>query len=405
MESLDPLPRRLAPVIRDDLAEKMVFLAGPRQCGKTTLSQMLRAEAEAAGQRTAYFNWDHAEHRKTLRAGRLPADADFVVLDELHKFRTWKAWLKGVYDTEGHHRCMLITGSARLDVYRRGGDSLQGRYYRHRAHPVTLSELRRYAIEDDPDRMLQLDRPAEAACCEALQSLLALGGFPEPLLAGSTRKAARWRLAYGERLVREDLRDLRDFRDLDRLEMLFDRLPDTVGSLLSLNSLREDLEVSFNTVKAWLNGLEHLYGVFLVPPFGPPRIKAVKKASKLYFWDSGRVTARGPQAENLIVLHLLRLCHWITDVRGEKAELRFFRDDQGHEVDAIILRRGKPWLAVEVKAQDGPIDGGLKYLLERVHVPWAVQVSLHGKQDHWVHGVGRGRVRLTHAARLLANLP
>ncbi len=378
----------------------MVFVAGPRQCGKTALAR--RILGRRAG---AYFSWDVAEHRKALRDGLLPADAPLWVFDELHKLRTWRNWLKGIYDLHGDEHEILVTGSGRLDAFRRGGDSLQGRYFLHRMHPFTLSELCGVAAEVDPDTLGRLETGAPQGAAEQLRALSRLGGFPEPLLGASDRDAARWRLSYGARLIREDLRDLEAIRDLDRVELLFDRLPDLVGSLLSVNALRGDLEVAFETVAAWLSALERLYAVFRVAPYGPPRIKAVKKSQKIYFWDPARVPEPGARAENLVLLHLLRLVHYLEDAHGERAELRFFRDAAGHEVDAVILRRRRPWMAVEVKLDDRPLDRSLRYLVQRVDIPWAFQVSLHGTVDRRIPDAGRHGVRLVPATRFLANLP
>ncbi len=393
------IPRSLQPIVEQDLAAKMVFVAGPRQCGKTTLARQILERFDGE-----YFNWDVAAHRRALRADQLPDDASLWVFDELHKLRTWRSWLKGLYDMHGDRHGILVTGSARLDAYRRGGDSLQGRYFLHRLHPFTLAELCGGLSPEAPDELPKLARTAPSCAPEYLTALLRYGGFPEPLLSASERTAARWRLAHNTRLVREDVRDLENLRDLDKLELLLDILPEKVGSLLSINNLRGDLEVAFETVASWLSVLERLYAVFRVAPFGPPRVKAVKKSQKLYFWDWGLVADEASRAENMVMLHLLRLVHWLADVHGEKAELCFFRDAAGHEVDAVVLRRRKPWLAVEVKLDDRPLDRGLRYLVERVGVPWAYQVSLKGTADRFIPDVGRG-VRLLPAARLLANLP
>jgi len=329
---------------------------------------------------------------------------DHIVEQHIHNLDVGN-WLKGAYDLHGERHPILVTGSARLAAYSRGGDSLQGRYFLHRLHPLTLSELCGIGVPEDPEEIPRLSAAAPAGAEEALEGLDRLGGFPEPLLSGSARTAARWRLGYGARLVREDVRDLEDFRDLDRIESLFDALPATVGSLLSVNALREDLEVAYRTAATWLAGLERLYAVFRVPPFGPPKIRALRKAQKLYFWDWARIPGDAARAENLVLLHLLRLVHWLADLHGERAELRFFRDTAGHEVDAVVVRGGKPWMAVEVKSGDAPLDRGLRYLLERVPVPWAFQVALRGRVDR-VQAVGsRGRVRLVPAARFLASLP
>lgn len=394
------LPRRLHPVLLEDLREKMVLLSGPRQCGKTTLAHQLLEELPGA-----YFNWDVAPHRKVLRELALPASAPLWVFDEIHKLRTWRNWLKGVYDLHHQRHAILVTGSARLDLYSRGGDSLQGRYFHHRLHPVTLSELEQVPLLDPGGGLPELAAPSPSSAQDRLVELLALGGFPEPLFAASARKASRWRTSYGTRLVREEVRDLESIRDLDKLELLFDRLADTVGSVLSINALREDLEVSFDTAKAWLGVFERLCAVFRVAPFGSPRIRAVKKEQKLYFWDWGRVEALPARFENLVMMHLLRLTHWMTDVHGERTELRYFRTVAGHEVDAVVLRNGKPWFAVAIKLEDRPLDAGLRYLLERQRFPHAYQVSLLGTADRRWPEINGCEVRQVPAARFLVNLP
>ncbi len=398
-----PIRRHLAGLVERDLREKMVFVAGPRQSGKTTLARQLLARLDGA-----YFDWDVSAHRRLLRDESLPATAGLWVFDELHKMRSWQRWLKGVYDLHGAEHAILVTGSGHLDAYRRGGDSLQGRYLQHRLHPFTLRELCGKPPRDPADVLGEIEGmegSAPAGAAEQLEALLRLGGFPEPLLAGSDRRAARWRLGYGTRLVRTDVRDLAAIRDLDRVELLYDRLPDGVGSVLSINALREDLEVAFETVRSWISVLERLYGVYRVPPFGAPRIKAVKKEQKLYMWDWARVEAEPARFENLVLSHLLRLVHFIEDELGEKAELRYFRDTVGHEVDAVVLRRRKPWLAVEAKLDDRPLDAGLRYLLERVRIPHAFQVSLRGTIDRRLPDIGGARVRQVPAARFLSRLP
>jgi hypothetical protein len=403
MKTSPAVPRHLQHFVEEDLEEKMVFVAGPRQCGKTTLAQQVLASRGGA-----YFNWDASAHRRALRAEALPATAALWVFDELHKMRAWRRWLKGVYDLHGKEHAILVTGSGRLDYYGRGGESLQGRYHFHRLHPFTLRELCGLAPLDPGEavgRVEAMEELAPSGAQGSLEALQRLGGFPEPLLGGSDRRAARWRLGYGSRLVREEVRDLESIRDLDRIELLFERLPATVGSVLSINALREDLEVAFETVRGWISVLERLYAAYRVPPWGAPRIKAVKKGQKLYLWDWARVDGEAARFENLMLSHLLRLVHFLEDVAGERAELRFFRDPVGHEVDAVILRKGKPWLAVEVKLDDRPLDPGLRYFLERVRVPFAFQVSLRGAMDTRVRDIGGSRVRILPAARFLAHLP
>ncbi len=394
------LKRRIEPIIQDDLRRKMVLLAGPRQCGKTSLS--LEFLNLFSGH---YYTWDSAADRKTLINEKLNSESKLWIFDELHKYRRWRNWLKGVFDQNRSKHSILVTGSARLDLYSRGGDSLQGRYFFHRLHPFTLSEVLGEKFLSDHDWLKNIGMSSSHSGQSDLDGLFKLGGFPEPFSSASERLSDRWRLRYGTQLVREEVKSLEAVQDLDRIELLFDRLAQTVGSTLSINNLREDLEVSHVTVQNWIRILERLYGVFRVPPFGPVKIKAVKKETKLYFWDWARVEDPGARFENLVAVHLLRFAHWLEDVEGKKCELRYFRTTVGHEVDFIFLIKGVPVFAVEVELSDRPLDTNLKYLLERIKIPMAFQISKNGTNDFLSPPFGGCRVRVMPAEKFLRSLP
>lgn len=394
------MERQITPLLRNDLSEIMVFLAGPRQCGKTTLAKSLISEAGGR-----YYSWDLPRDRVLLRQSILHDPAHLWVFDEIHKLRSWRNWLKGVFDEFHKDHSILVTGSARLDLYRRGGDSLQGRYQFHRLHPLTLSEVLGIKPSDPLDEAREIPTTLVSASQERLDALLKLGGFPFPFLSGSERKAARWRLGYGTRHVREDIRDLERIEDLDKMELLFDRLPACVGSVLSINSLREDLEAAFGTIRNWIAILDRTYATFRIPPFGAPRLKAVKKEQKLYFWDWSRVESEPARFENLVASHLLRAVHWLEDVEGRKAELRYFRDTVEHEVDFIVLVEGKPWAAVEVKLTEQSLDSNLSYFLARTNIPFAFQIHLRGSRDIRIPDINSCRIRIMPAARFLSQLP
>ncbi len=369
------VPKRyLASQVEADLAKKMVFVAGPRQVGKTTLAKSL-PDAVAG-----YLNWDSAADRRRLLAGELP-DAPLWVFDEIHKYRSWRNWLKGLWDTRRRGQRILVTGSARLDLYRQGGDSLQGRYHLLRLHPFSCAEL---GLEK----------------AEELESLFTLGGFPEPFLGGSETTARRWSREYASRLLRDDVRDLQRIQDLGNLELLMQRLPDLVGSPLSVNALREDLQVNHKTMTLWLQLLERLYAIWRIAPFGTPKIRAIKKAQKHYHWDWSAVKESGPRFENMVGSHLLKWVHWQQDTEGLPFELRYFRDTDGREVDFVVCDGKRPVLMVECKLGDDQLDKSLRYLHERFPTAAAWQVSLRGTKDH----VTPEGIRVAPAARLLQTL-
>lgn len=356
-----PLLRYLADSIKADLQSKMVFLGGPRQVGKTTLAlSLLKADKR---RHSGYLNWDDPRVRPELLRGNLPANESLVVLDEIHKYPRWRNLVKGLYDTRGDQISFLVTGSARLDHYRKGGDSLQGRYHHYRLHPFSLSELNTTASKSD------------------LEALMQFGGFPEPLLSGEVRKWRRWQRERLSRVVYEDLRNLENVRQIALIELLLDALPDRVGSPLSIRSLSEDLQVAHATVDRWLRILENLYVCFRLPPFGAPRIRAVKKETKLYFWDWSQARDKGERFENLVACHLLKYCHHLEDTDGYRMELRFLRDTDLREVDFVVLQDRKPLFAVECKSGEKSPSKAIDYFRQRTDIPVFYQVHL-GKRDY-----------------------
>ena len=369
--------RYLRTQVARDLARKMVFVAGPRQVGKTTLALSL------PGADQGYLNWDIAEHRERILRRELPA-GPLWIFDEIHKWRAWRNYLKGLYDGRRNRdagREILVTGSARLDFYRYSGDSLQGRYHLLRLHPLSAAEL-------------GLSKQEE------LRRLLTLGGFPEPWFGGSEVDARRWSREYRNRLIREEVATLERVQDLGNLELLMLRLPELVGSPLSINAVREDLQVSHKTVAGWIGMLERLYAVFRLAPFGAPAIRAVKKARKHYHFDWTLVPAPSVRFENLVASHLLKWVHHQQDTRGRDLELRYFRDTDGREVDFVVTERRRPLLFVECKQADTEVDKSLRYLKARFPQCDAWQLSAEGSRDA---STPEG-IRVAPALRFLAGL-
>lgn len=350
--------RYLTPWITQDLKRKMVFLGGPRQCGKTTLAQSITKEVK----NSIYLNWDDERHRKEILGRKWLKSNSLIVLDELHKFKRWKSWIKGVYDTERADRTFLVTGSARLDVYRRGGDSLLGRYHYWRLHPFTLSEI-----------------PEGLSVSDAFERLMAVGGFPEPFLLGDEREARRWRRDRLERVVRDDIRDLENIRDIRTLELLIDLLRSRVGGPIVVKNLAEDLQVSQPTVKHWLEVLEKMYLIFLVYPYSHQLPRAILKPPKVYFYDTGDVQGdAGARFENLVATHLLKSMHFLEDRDGHRFHLRYLRDKEGREVDFVLLKEKKVCELVEVKWADEQISPSLSYYKNKLKITQTTQVI--GKQ-------------------------
>jgi predicted AAA+ superfamily ATPase len=370
-----PAPvRYLHAQVERDLARKMVLVGGPRQVGKTTLARSLRGASKG------YLNWDVDADRARILAREFPA-SKLWIFDELHKYRSWRNLLKGAWDGRRPGQRILVTGSARLDLYRYGGDSLQGRYHFLRLHPLSSAEL-------------GLEKATE------LRALLRLGGFPEPWFGGSEVEARRWSREYRARLVREEVTSLERVQDLGNLELLMMRLPDLVGSPLSINALREDLQVAHKTVANWLRILERLYALFRLAPLAGPRIRAVKKEQKHYHYDWTLVPEDGPRFENLVASHLLKWVHFQEDTLGRDLELRYFRDTDGREVDLVVTEGRKPILLVEVKWRDGPVDPNLRYLKLKYPASEAWQVHAQGNKDY----VSEDGVRVAPALTLLRDL-
>jgi len=348
--------RYIKPGIERDLSRKMVFLAGPRQSGKTTFAkQILKETGESVKKR--YLNWDAAVDRENIIRERFPIEKGLLILDEIHKYSRWRQVVKGLYDKRGDELQILVTGSAKLDHYRHGGDSLQGRYHFHRLHPLSLAELTSSSISD-------------------LLDLLNYGGFPEPFLMASERESKRWSKEYRSRLIREDLQDLERVKDIALIESMVLRLPDLVGSPLSINSLREDLQVSHQAVARWITILENLYMIFRIYPFGAPKIRAVKKEAKHYHIDWTVVKDPAARFENMTACHLLKWCHFLEDTQGRNVELRYFRDIDKREVDFVIMEDDRPVHFIECKKSFRGTTRSLRYLKQRFPKTEATQISL-----------------------------
>jgi len=387
---------------------KIALVSGPRQCGKTTM-----ARAMLRGRRVGrYANWDDIAFRRQWArdpSAVVPATAGgavpLVVLDEVHKHRKWKRHLKGVYDSLERPCDILVTGSARLDVYRRGSDSLLGRHFAFRLHPFTIAELRRpepISPDEALDRLFAGPPRRSAERTEALEAMLRFGPFPEPFLAQSDRKARMWRRSREQLVVREDLRDLSRLPELDRIEMLTAMLPERVGSLYSVPALAEDLEAGNQTVQRWLRYLAQLYYLFEVKPYSRRIPRSLKKGGKIYLWDYGGIEDAAARLENLVACHLLAACHTWTDTGHGAFDLTYVRNKEKQEIDFLVVRDGVPWLPVEVKLNDVEPSPNWRKFAPLLPCTRGLQVV---RRPTWsVHEYGPSRVLVAGAAEALSCL-
>ena len=323
--------RYLQEPLLHDLGRKILLITGPRQCGKTTLSRALNPDHQ-------YLNYDFAEHRLLLMEKVWDRRKALLILGELHKMSGWKVWLKGIFDVEGMPPAIIVTGSAKLDAFRKTGDSLAGRHFEFRLHPIDFKEASRFS---------------DLAQEEILNRLLNVGGFPEPFLNGTQRFYNRWKRSHIDIILKQDLLTLTAVRDIQSIETLIELLRARVGSPVSANSLARDLQRSPNTIRHWLQLLENLYVIFRVSPYHKNVARALLKEPKYYFYDSGMVQGEeGVKLENLVACALLKEVHRAQDVDGEALSLGYIRNKDGHEIDFLVTENQRPRLLLEVKWND-----------------------------------------------------
>jgi uncharacterized protein len=346
--------RYLAHVLARDLRKKMVLLAGPRQCGKTTLAKSL---LDRTGE---YLNWDIQRDRRIIRELAWPKDASMVVLDELHKAPKWKNLLKGVIDEFGNKPPLLVTGSARLDAFRRAGDALTGRTFFYRLHPIDLAESRTFL-------------PLESTQ-QRIERLLTAGGFPEAFL--NPDEAARLRNDRMELVTREDLRDLSRLTSWRGPADLVELLRERVARPTNFDNLAQSLGVSPPTSKAWVELLEKLYIVFLLPPYSNSLARSIRKDRRIYFFDCAAAydETGAPQLENLVACSLLKFTQFRKDAFGENWSLYYLRDKEDREVDFVVTRNRRVHWLIEVKSSDADLSRALKYYTEKLKPAESIQL-------------------------------
>jgi predicted AAA+ superfamily ATPase len=375
-------PRPFYQKIWQELAgeKPMVFMPGPRQTGKTTLAQWI-AEGYV---NHLYFNWDIPDHRSRLiknpfffqEIERRNGSKPLIILDEIHKYRDWKNYLKGVYDQFKDEFLFLISGSGRLDIYQKGGDSLAGRYYQFHLWPFTLAELSGIGRTVDDFKKMPLEISTERGP-ELEDIWAALGrfsGFPEPYLTGREASYRRWTNTYSRQLIREDIRDLTNIKAIGDLETLYYLLPSKVGSPISISSLSGDLKIAYNTARNWLATFEQFFLIFSIPPWTREIARAIQKERKIYLWDSARIKNPAARLENMVALELYRALTIWNDMGWGRFTLHFIKNKEKQEVDFLIADENKPLLLIETKLSDTQPSAALLKFQSALNVP-AVQLT------------------------------
>lgn len=336
------LGRSIAFQVLRDIDRKIVIIAGPRQCGKTTLAKSLCDDFD-------YLNYDSLDDRSDIIQRKWDRKKKLIIFDELHKMPKWKAWLKGIYDKEGNNPALLVTGSARLNAFKKTGDSLAGRHFYFRLHPFDMKELTFSKIKLSKDEMFL--------------RLMKLGGYPEPFLSGDEGSYKRWRQTHLDVILRQDLADLETVKDLKSIEILIQLLRTRVGSGISANALAHDLQKDPKTIQRWIGILEDLFIIFKVTPYSKDISRSIKKEPKIYFYDTGFVQGTESQKlENLVACALLKETHFLMDTQGRSYQLHFLKVKGGREIDFVLVpeEKNERALMLEVKWGDADVSPNFK---------------------------------------------
>lgn len=353
-----------------------LFLSGPRQVGKTTIAKEFLKESTYS----KYLNWDNLDHRQLILKGPSAIVQDFplqalikekpvVCFDEIHKYKDWKGFLKGFIDTYREKLQTLVTGSARLDVFSKSGDSLMGRYFLYRIHPLSVNELVRPTFRDEI-----IGKPIKIED-DLFETLLTFGGFPDPFIKSEMRYYKRWQNLRHQQFFQQDIRDISNIHEISLLEILASLLKHQVGQLVNYSNLARKVRVSDQTIRRWMSVFESLYYCFTIFPWSKNVSRSLLKEPKIYLWDWSQVEDKGQRFENFIACHLLKAIHFWNDGGLANFDLFFLRTKDQKEVDFLVVKDGKPWLMVEAKCSGtDPLNPNLLSFQKEVNVPHILQV-------------------------------
>ncbi len=372
--------KRIYQTVVTDHFEKnaqMIFLSGPRQVGKTTVA----TNCKDLTNYFKYLNWDKLKDREQILIGEdevlqgLPINAlleqkPIVVFDEIHKYKYWRTFLKGLIDEHKGKIDVLVTGSAKLNIYRRGADSLMGRYFNYRVHPLSVAEILRTTL---PESMIS---PPQKIINDKFQALFEFGGFPEPFIKQDKKFYLQWQGLRQEQMIKEDIRDLAHIQELSQLEMLAFFLKEQTGQLVEYSNLAKKIRVSDQTIRRWITALESFFYCFTIKPWSTNIARSLLKQPKIYLWDWSLLEDKGAKVENFVASHLLKAVHFWTDIGFGKFELYFLRDKEKNEVDFLITQNKRPWIMLEVKSSlNERISPSLLKFQSQLNVPHVFQLA------------------------------
>ena len=357
---------------------QMVFISGPRQVGKTTLAKLI-------GKRNGvflYLNWDILDDRALILSGpkkvveALPKDVAFpkkplLILDEIHKYDGWKTYVKGLFDLYKDDIFIVVTGSARLDLYKAGGDSLMGRYFHYRIHPLSVGEL--CQKEETKEKLLTKPYPIDD---QVWGSLMSFGGFPDPFIKADQTFSTRWKFLKHQQLFQEDIRELSRVMELGQMEVLAKTLEDEASQMLIYSKIAGKIRVNDKTIRQWVEILKSLYYCFTIKPWAVNVLRGLTKEPKCYLWDWSSVKDSGPRIENFVASHLLKATHYWTDIGLGNYTLHYIRDAYKREVDFLVAKDNVPWMLIEVKSSyNQSLSKNLIYFHETLKTQHAFQVA------------------------------
>lgn len=356
------MDRYLKEEITLSVQKKLILITGPRQVGKTYLSKSINDSNE-------YLNFDNISHKKNIISQVWDRNKKIIILDEIHKMKNWKRWLKGTYDTEKNKQ-IIVTGSAKMDTHRKVGDSLAGRYFQYQLFPLDLKELKQNKYKSST---------------ENFEQLINLSGFPEPFLAESKSFYHKWQKTHLDVIIKQDIVELETIKRVADLAILIELMKERVGSMISHNSLKEDLQTDDKSIKRWLNVLENAYILFKITPYSLKIINTLKKQPKYYFYDYPRIAETGARLENFVALSLLKEISFRNEVNGENYSLHYLRNTQKEEIDFLICKDRLPHLMIEVKQSDDTPAKAFKtftkYLVKQNAKVKMIQLVLNLKKE------------------------